>query len=227
MGKEARVRLFIYNNDFETFKRLIQENVGNFTHYVIISHFYGVNRPVNEVLEKIPRHQLLVLDKKLEGLADEFTSVYQDFGNDIQTALSEAKKDLAKYEKIHLVFPQSTYHSTEIKEGFKRFCAEAGFAFSIMERFTYHPTKKEAYIILEVSDLLALLNTVRDEQLELGKEIGVISYNETPLKEFIAGGLTVISTDFAAMGTTAGKMIKSAKVSQVSNPFRYIRRQSL
>lgn len=227
VGKEARVRLFIYNNDFDTFKRLIQENLGSFTHYVIISHFYGVNRPVNEVLEKIPRHQLLVLDKRLEGLSDEFTSVYQDFGNDIQNALATAKNDLAKYERIHLVFPSSTYHSTEIKEGFKRFCSEAGFSFSIMDAFTYRPNKKEAFIILEVSDLIALLNTVRDEQLELGKDIGVISYNETPLKEFIAGGLSVVSTDFAAMGTTAGKMIKSAKVRQVSNPFRYIKRQSL
>ena len=96
-----------------------------------------------------------------------------------------------------------------------------------MDAFTCQHNKKEAFIILEVSDLIALLITVRDEHLELGKDIGVISYNETPLKEFIAGGLSVVSTDFAAMGTTAGKMIKSAKLRQVSNPFRYIKRRSL
>ena len=227
MGKEAKVRLFIYNNDFDTFKRLVEENTGNFTHYVIITHFFGVNPPVSKVLEKIPHQQLIMLDKQLVGTADECTSVYQDFGNDIKNALESAQKDLQKYERITLVFPASTYHSDEIKTGFKLFCEQVGFAYRIINSFDYDTRLREAFIILEESDLIALLNVAKDKNLTLGKDIGVISYNETPLKAFIAGGLSVMSTDFAAMGHKAAELVKSGKIVQTANPFKYIKRGSL
>ena len=228
MGKEARVRLFIYNNDFDTFKRQIEENKGNFTHYIIISHFYGVNRPVNEVLKKIPRHQLIILDRKLDGMTEDYPAIYQDFATDIKQALDSALDDLKKYQRINMVFPASTYHPEEIKKGFVNFCEEAGFDYQMLTRFEYKPVNiKEAYILLEENDLLALLQTAQDNKLELGKDIGVISYNETPLKEFIAGGLSVVSTDFAAMGKTAAIMVKKGEVKEIGNPFRYIKRKSL
>ncbi|MBT33584.1 MAG: transcriptional regulator [Thalassobius sp.] len=228
MGKDARVRLFIYNNDFETFKRQIEENKGNFTHYIIISHFYGVNRPVNAVLKTLPRHQLIILDRKLDGLTEEYPAIYQDFANDISQALETAKSDLRKYQRINMVFPASSYHPDEIKKGFIHFCEEAGFDYRILHHFEYKPVHiKEAYILLEENDLLALLQTARDNKLKLGKDIGVISYNETPLKEFIANGLSVVSTDFEAMGTTAAQMVKKGEVKEIGNPFRYIKRKSL
>jgi DNA-binding LacI/PurR family transcriptional regulator len=168
-----------------------------------------------------------MLDKKLEGTADECTSIYQDFSNDIKLALESARKDLEKYERLALVFPASTYHSDEIKKGFQSFCKEAGFAYKIIDSFEYDKHLREAFIVLEESDLISLLNLVRDRRLILGKDIGVVSYNETPLKEFIAGGLSVVSTDFAAMSTQAGKLLKSGTIVQLPNPFRYIKRGSL
>ncbi|MEM1134968.1 MAG: substrate-binding domain-containing protein, partial [Bacteroidota bacterium] len=219
---------FIYHNDFEKFKKLIEENKRDFTHYIIISHFYGVNRPVNAVLKNIPRHQLLILDKKLEGLTEEYPAIYQDFANDLQNALNTALPDLRKYQRLTMVFPVSTYHSGEIKTGFTNFCERFNFDYRIINTFEYEPVHiKEAYIIIEENDLVALLRTARDRNLQLGEDIGVLSYNETPLKEFIAGGLSVVSTDFALMGKTAAQMVKRGEVRQEENPFRYIKRKSL
>ncbi|WP_185965281.1 hypothetical protein [Flavobacterium franklandianum] len=41
------------------------------------------------------------------------------------------------------------------------------------------------------------------------KDVGVISYNETPLKALL--GITVISTDFKGMGEAAAKIILDKK----------------
>ena len=49
-----------------------------------------------------------------------------------------------------------------------------------------------------------LINQIRINEYTLGKEIGVISYNETPLKDLL--GITVISTDFNQMGATAADL---------------------
>jgi DNA-binding LacI/PurR family transcriptional regulator len=42
---------------------------------------------------------------------------------------------------------------------------------------------------------------------QLGKDFGVISYNDTPMKEIVEGGVTVISTDFNKMGELAAKFV--------------------
>jgi DNA-binding LacI/PurR family transcriptional regulator len=61
----------------------------------------------------------------------------------------------------------------------------------------------------------------------LGKDIGIISYNDTPGKEILRDGITVISTDFENLGAKAAEMILEKKAIQQDNPFYVISRNSL
>ncbi|CAN5360920.1 hypothetical protein BH23BAC1_BH23BAC1_45050 [soil metagenome] len=74
-------------------------------------------------------------------------------------------------------------------------------------------------------DLVNLVKQIRDKNLVLGKDIGIISYNDTPLKELL--DITVISTDFKAMGETAAYMIMKKKREIVKNVFHFINRNSI
>ncbi len=46
------------------------------------------------------------------------------------------------------------------------------------------------------NDLVILIERILAAGLKVGKDVGVISYNETPLKKIILNGITTISTDF-------------------------------
>ena len=61
-------------------------------------------------------------------------------------------------------------------------------------------TAKKKIINLMEDDLLILLDKIQSTKLEVGKDIGIISYNETPWKRFMLDGITTISTDFKQMG---------------------------
>ena len=63
--------------------------------------------------------------------------------------------------------------------------------------------------------------------LELGSDIGIISYNETALKQIAAGGITTISTDFRAMGRSMAEMIVDGKKDKIHNPFGINKRKSI
>jgi DNA-binding LacI/PurR family transcriptional regulator len=68
----------------------------------------------------------------------------------------------------------------------------------------------------------------REQLLKLGRDIGVISYNDTPLKEILAEGITTISTDFQSMGRTiAGQILGTEDRIPIKNPFRMTLRKSL
>jgi DNA-binding LacI/PurR family transcriptional regulator len=81
------------------------------------------------------------------------------------------------------------------------------------------------FITIEESALVSLVKQIRDNEFVLGRDIGVISYNDTPLKDLL--GITVISTDFQAMGETAAQMILSKQKGKIKNPFNFIDRLSL
>jgi DNA-binding LacI/PurR family transcriptional regulator len=87
--------------------------------------------------------------------------------------------------------------------------------------------KGEAYIVIEETDLVNLIKNCRSENMKIGRDIGIISYNETPLKEILQEGITVISTDHMKMGETAAKLILENKKERVKNNFELIRRKSL
>jgi len=61
----------------------------------------------------------------------------------------------------------------------------------------------------------------------MANEIGIISYNDTLLKEIVEGGITTISTDFNAMGKRLAEMILNNENLKIENPNRLIVRRSI
>jgi DNA-binding LacI/PurR family transcriptional regulator len=49
--------------------------------------------------------------------------------------------------------------------------------------------------------------------------LGIVSYNEAPLKGIVASGITTISTDFAQMGKSMAEMILNHQKLKIDNPF--------
>jgi DNA-binding transcriptional regulator YhcF (GntR family) len=236
LGQNAKVDLNIYHCDPKIFLNILQENIGRYDHYVVMPHFkdenlthQSMNAEVIQALRKIPEDKLLILDNSLPELNRDVASVFQDFKTDIYEALSEGQEILKRYEKLILVYPRKTVYPypVEILHGFQKFCADMAFDFEILDEI--YPDMElrtnDAYIIIEETDLVNLVKQTRDKGFALGKDIGIISYNDTPLKDLL--GITVISTDFQVMGETAAYMILKKKKEMVKNVFSFINRNSI
>ena len=76
-------------------------------------------------------------------------------------------------------------------------------------------------------DLVTLIEKIISLQLEVGRQVGVISYNETPLKKIILNGITTISTDFRQMGEMAARQILDQRHCSEEVPFYLTLRNSL
>jgi len=72
-----------------------------------------------------------------------------------------------------------------------------------------------------------LIKICRSKKLMVGKDVGIISYNETPLKEILLNGITVLSTDHAKMGESAARLILENRKEKIKNPFSLLIRKSL
>ncbi|MBC7922907.1 MAG: GntR family transcriptional regulator [Ferruginibacter sp.] len=230
LGDRSVVDLHIHHCNAKVFEGLINHHLGNYHHYVLMPHFYDSLDVVANTLRRIPKDKLLLLDKDFEGLEGEYAAVYQDFEIDIHQALHSGTDLLRKYRKLTLVYPDGSIpYPKEIVTGFRNFCREAAFDYDILSEVTAATPlrEQEAYVVIEETNLVNFIKQCRQRSWQLGRDAGLISYNETPLKEILADGITVISTDHEKMGETAACLLMDKEKRKVKNPFTLIRRSSL
>lgn len=228
LGEAATIDFYVYNNNFSLFKNLLQNCREDYHYYVIIPHFMEGGENAHTVINNIPREKLLLLDKLIPGVTGDYGAVYENFEDDIYNALQEALPQLAKYQGLNLIVPAYTYHPTGITSGFTKFCQEYAFTHNIVHDIEkVNITEGEVYINLMEDDLVTLIEKIIDKKLEVGKSVGVISYNETALKKIILDGITTISTDFQMMGEKAAELILAKSVDHVPARFYLTLRNSL
>lgn len=228
LGDDVSVDFYVYNNDFILFKNLILNPKHEYSHYVIIPHFVEGRENAATIINSIPKEKLILLDKKILGVEGDYAAVYENFAKDIYGALEQARVQLSKYHTIKLIFPDKSYFPKDIIKGFYKFCQEYAFAHLLVSDILNEPIKAgEVYINLMEDDLVKLLDRIQSLELEVGKDIGVISYNETPLKKFILNGITTVSTDFSHMGTAAAQLILDKSTRHEEVPFYLTLRASV
>lgn len=227
MGTKASVDVFIYNYDLDEFETIVNNNLNNYDYFVILPHFRNENANISTVIRKIPQGKVLIVDRFLDELKD-YPVVYQEYDKDIQSALACGLDLLRKYKQLNLIFPRDEYYPPYIVRGFKIFCQVHGFAFSVIDEIEETEIQQgEAYIIVSDDDLYSFIRKIKQKNWTLGKDCGVVAYNENQVKEILCDGITTISTNHEEIGQQAAQMILTQNFGRSKSPFRFIRRNSL
>lgn len=235
LGDNIHTDLQVYHCDEYLFLELIKKYKSAYDYYVVMPHFKTENLKhvsftdnVNKILNSIPEDKLIILDNDKHNLKGEVAEVYQDFEDDIYNALKEGINKVNKYHKITLVYPEKSLYPypKRILHGFRKFCVHHNLEFEILEEVKedIHLERGNLFITIKEDDLVNLMNQVKLSDFTLGDDLGIISYNDTPLKALL--GITVISTDFTVMGKLTADMILNHKKDKVKTPFNFIDRES-
>ena len=220
---DIQVDIFFHHFSFDVFSKHIKDANGNYNYYVIMPA--NLNQ-TKHVIDRLPVDKVYVLDQMPDELKH-YPSIHQNFQNDIYNSLKQAFQLIIKYQRLVLLFPDSKQPLGMLK-GFQKFRKETKFPYEViktLEGFT--PKKGEAYLILDDRDLIVLIKKIKELNLEIGRDIGIISYNDTLLKEIVEGGITTISTDFKQMGRRLAEMIAKNEKLNIENPNALIIRNSL
>jgi DNA-binding transcriptional regulator YhcF (GntR family) len=223
IGKDVQVDIFFHHFNIEVFRKLIKDSNGNYTKYIIMPTNL-VEAP--SIIKTLPVNDVYILDQTNIELV-EFPSVFQNFVKDIYDALCIGMSKLDKYKKLIIIFP-GFREPIGMKLGFEKFCNDFQFEFEIISEFSDKNIKAgEVYLIPNDRDLVRVIEKSKLQNLQIGIDFGIISYNETPLKKVVENGITTISTDFIAMGKIVAKMILNGKKEQIENKCSLIIRNSL
>jgi DNA-binding GntR family transcriptional regulator len=227
MRDKADVDVYFHHHNFKVFEKLIDENLSNYTHFVITTFLHG---NTTAVLNRIPAQKRIILDYEEKNLEGNYTCIYQDYKTDILESLTELLPQLKKYSRLVLVAPLEAFHANEVIDGFKVFSKKNQKKHTIVHAVDELFSKKgDAYITFSRYDQddVTIIKMTHKKGWKLGKDIGLISYNDTAVKEILENGITVISTDFNKMGEEAANAILRKEIVKVRDPAKVILRNSL
>jgi DNA-binding transcriptional regulator YhcF (GntR family) len=223
MGNTASIDIFFHHYNRKVFTNLIADAKGNYTNYVIMP---GKFSGIKDLLQDLGG-QVYLIDHINEHLSGIFPSVYQNFRKDTLNALESGISKIKRYKKIIMV-QRDEKEPVERFKGVVDFCKRYNFKYKLKETINEESIRKGwLYIIVNDRDLVRLIKQAEIQKYKIGKDFGVISCNEAPLKEIIAGGIATLSTDFKLMGKTLAQMIKDKRTEVIENPWQLNIRNSL
>ncbi len=208
------VDLLFHHYNPEVFKQLIQNSLGRYSLYVVMNIEH---KTIDPILEKIDSNKLLILDM---GRPEKGKMNYllQDFNKSVKNCLEEGKEKLLKYKELILVYAEKeTPHPIETVSAVRNFCKTNHMSFRKIAKIGVAEIQTgQAYFVIRDNDLVEVIKNCRKKGFALGKDVGVLSYNDTPMKQIVGGGISVISIDFEKMGKRAAEFVKNKqKITEV------------
>jgi DNA-binding transcriptional regulator YhcF (GntR family) len=223
---QAQLDLRFHHFQPEVFVKLLEDAKGRYDYYVVMPFPHPA---VRAALTGFNQSKLMLLDIDAQYPGKRCAAVLQNHGAELTRALTEAWPRLKRYRAVTLVFPEDKHHPVASKAAFRRFCRVHGIPGHIVP--TFHPDdihKRNAYFVIEDSDLVALVKSARQKHLKLGRDIGLLAYNDAPFKEIVQGGIDIVSIDFASLGRQAAKQILNPSPNcHILEPTHFIARGSL
>jgi len=224
LGDDCEIDLYFHHYNIQMLEMVINRNLGKFDYYLISSFNHS---RISKLISRIPRQKVLIVSRN-DRISSDYFHVAQDFYQGTISALKQAIPLLRKYRQTVLCYPEPKGHSETLKNGFVDFFQKEGLSFSVVESLANEEIQKDkAYFVIEDSDLVKVLKCSKNRSWKLGKDIGVLAYNETPLKEVIRNGISVVSCDFKQMASEMAKFIHQGRPVHLSIPIRFIQRNSL
>lgn len=229
LGDKADLTILTHNQNLDLFTYYLDNALDRYDYYVISPHF-----PLDEksqamatkLISRVPNRKLIMVDHWMQNYAGNYGAVYQDFENDVYDGLKQGLDKLNGTSLKVIILPSSLYGPMVCK-GVDRFCTEFGIPVEYIHSAPDTINVNETYLIINSqldSGLAALARRIKKQNLEVGKDVFIISYNEFDLNEVVLNGLTTISTDFKQMGRTAAMMILNRKSWKVHCDFNMTRR---
>ncbi|MGC9344517.1 MAG: GntR family transcriptional regulator [Bacteroidales bacterium] len=224
LSENYSIDLYFHHYNIDVFENVLQSGLSRYNFFIVMS----IDHPgASAILNNLRRKNVLILDV-VHGAPPELPSVYQEFEFAFYSCLEEVKFKLEKYKELVFVLRPETDHPIESAKAFKNFCCANEIKSKVVSSLKVENISREtAYIVVSDDDLVMIVEKARSESMILGKDIGIISYNDTPVKKVIGEGITVISTDFPEMGKQVAKFIKGPFMIRKKIPTRLIMRNSL
>ncbi len=225
VGANVQVDTYFHHNNLAVFGDTITKIAGRYGLYLVAPI---VHKQVIPILDQLMEGRLLLIDRYV-NMGANVPHVIQEFQTSTYALLINLKDRIEKYKRIEIFFRKDgeSAYPPEILVACRRFCREQKIRLRVSERYLSGSLERDVlYLTVGDNDLWTLLEDCIDQGWELGRELGVLSHNESRIKKIVHGGVSTWSTDFSRMAEEAARFVLERTPERVTIPTVFIDRES-
>ena len=224
VGENVNVDVFFHHNNPKIYESILKDLNGQYGMYVIAPIH---NIDIKPYLSSVTSKRIIIVDR-YEYFGDDFSYVSQEFEDSSFRVFRLLAEAFQKFSSLILFFDADQDHPPGVLLAFKKFSKDYNLNGKVHPKYTSDLLQKgTAYITIGDHDLWALLKDCNEQQLELGTDVGILSSNDTPVKEFVMGGISTYYSDFDEIARCAAEYVKGQEMIQKIMPVKLKRRKSL
>ncbi|MEO1449805.1 MAG: GntR family transcriptional regulator [Bacteroidota bacterium] len=224
LGPNVQLDVFFHHNNPEIFNTILTNIENRYGMYVVAPI---QSNQIARRLTQIPAEKLLLVDRYLK-MEPGYSFITQEFEHTTLAKLNKLLPKLSRYQRLVLFFKDKADYPIGIRRGFEKFVEQNNLQGQVYDAYDSKMLQPgSTYIFISDTNLFKLIRDCMQKELEIGKDIGIISHNDSLVKEIIAGGITTISTDFKEMARKAALFVNERGPVQEVIPTALNQRQSL
>lgn len=224
LGENIHLDVFFHHGNIDMCETILSMIKGKYGMYVIAP----IPHPkTKELLTQVPRTKFLMIDR-YEPLEGDFNHVTQEFEKSSYAAFAELADTIRTFDEIIFFHLPGSLIPIEIVRAFNKFLKDFSINGSMMPAYIPGSIRKGVvYFSIDNMEIWEILKDCKKMKLKLGKDIGLLTHNDDPVKEIIFDGLTTYSASFTKMGEVAGMAVAGRTNVAETIPTVLIRRNSL
>jgi len=224
LGKRFQIDVFFHHNNPTIFETVFNNIRGKYGKYVVAPI---PDDSIRSLLLRIDPQKLLIIDRFIE-MPEAYSYISQEFEEATYNKLLELLPRIRKFKKLVLFFSDNKDYPPGILIAFQRFVSEYEIASKIEQDYKPGSVKKRnLYFFISDTYLWEVLRDCRNNEYNVGKDVGILSHNDHVVKEIVFGGITTISSDFKEMARSAAEHIKNQTTTQEIISLNLMKRNSL
>ena len=222
LGPNVDLNVFFHHGNIEIFETILSQIKGKYGMYVVAP----IPHPkTKELLEMIPPNKFLMVDR-YEPIDGEFNHITQEFETASYRAFMELAPVIRQFDEMIFYHSPESLDPKEIVKSFSKFLKDAKIKGRVVKEYLAGSLQKgKVYFTLDNFALWEILKECKARRLKPGKDIGILSHNDEPVKELI--GITTYSASFSLMGKKAGQYVMTREKIQETIPTVLVRRNTL
>jgi DNA-binding transcriptional regulator YhcF (GntR family) len=226
-GEDFIMNLSVYNDNVSVFSDIVLDNLTEYNYFVIVPP--EDPSQVETVLKKIPKNKMVILGKCPQYLEPEVMNIETGIGQHCFHSLLPLVKPLKKYKKLVFVCPRKSQCGKNLQPALERLCKQYHIPFSMVKQLDRKLEKDTAYLLMDDRDLPEFMKLVSFHKLLLGKNVGLLSWNDAPFKTCLNGGISVVTYLYEEIGNAVADYILIGKkdCTPEMNKLCFIERKSL
>jgi DNA-binding transcriptional regulator YhcF (GntR family) len=225
LNKFEETEVFIHAGNPDFLCKSIQTHIGLYDYYVLLSNPECHSDKMKEALELIPSSKLIYIQKSIISSREVAASFEYD-ESQLRKQLESMFEVFYRYDKIYMGTPEKVFFNP-LYIGILNFFFDNKIKVEILPDLdALEVNKGELFIPGCDEELYAILNKCSSNNFIPGREVGVIGLTNSPLIEFIGGGITVLCTDFNQICRGVISVIRGEIKETVGVGYKFVRRAS-